>query len=110
MKLRELEPHLVRWEAAKPDSFRYVRSLKRANGLLFVCPKCLRERGKRAGVHSILCWSPDVPQTVSPTPGRWNLVGTSLDDLSLVAGSSSVLLLSGCKWHGFITDGEVRDA
>lgn len=84
---------------------RNVVSLADADGLWFACPKCfIANRGLR-GTHYVLCWAPHVPLDVPPGPGRWNLVGTSLDDVELVAGSSSVLLKSGCQWHGFVRGG-----
>jgi hypothetical protein len=50
-----------------------------------------------------------VPDDAKPGPGRWSLVGTGFDDLTLDGdgGSRSVLLLGGCAWHGFVTNGEV---
>lgn len=90
-------------------TFRYVDTIEEAQGVMFVCPLCFHNNNDSdIGVHSVLCWNPSVPQTIEPVPGRWNLVGTSLEDLSLVAGSSSILLTGdGCKWHGFITNGKV---
>lgn len=110
MKLLDLEPQFLK--RTDDTSWRRVDSLAEADGVLFVCPKCLEERGSRPGVHSIICWDPSVPQTTSPKPGRWNLVGTGLADLSLVAGSSSVLLTSpdGCGAHFFVRDGEIVNA
>jgi hypothetical protein len=107
MRLRELEPEFLLY-SGDPKSYR-CRDVSRAeaNGLFFLCPKCFVENGGRVGTHAVICWDPSVPQTVSPTPGRWNLIGASFDDLSLVAGSSSVLLMGGCNWHGYVTNGEV---
>ena len=102
MKLTELEPVFLKRES--DTTFREVDSIEEADGIQFLCPACYQKEGGNKGVHSVVCWSPRVPQTTSPKPGRWNLVGTGFDDLSLVAGSSSILL--GC-WHGFIRDGEV---
>lgn len=83
-----------------------VDSIAEADGVIFLCPKCFVENKGSRGTHSVLCWSPKVPPDVDPKPGRWNLVGTGLHDLSLVAGSSSVLLTAGCKWHGFVRNGD----
>jgi hypothetical protein len=77
-----------------------------ADGICFVCPLCYLANDRSViGVHSIICWSPRVPLDVVPGPGRWELQGTSLDDVSLVAPSSSVKLEGGCAWHGFVRDG-----
>lgn len=57
----------------------------------------------------MVCWfEGKVPDDAEPKPGRWNPTGTGYGDLSFVPGkkSNSVLLLGGCAWHGFITNGE----
>ena len=84
--------------------------MAQADGLLFLCPKCFKANKGPVGTHSVLCWKPHVPQTMSPKPGRWNITGTGFHDLSLVAGSSSVKLMGGCNWHGHVTKGEVTGA
>lgn len=105
MKLTELEPQFLR--VLDPKTFQMQDEIEGADGIWFLCPKCFIANGGRVGTHMVLCWSPKVPQTINPIPGRWNLVGTGFHDLSLVAGSSSVLLIGGCAWHGFVTNGEV---
>lgn len=110
MKLTELEPEFLAW---KDDAhFQCVDSLTEADGISFVCPTCFKANGhQRPGVHSIICWEPNVPQTTSPKPGRWEMQGTGYHDLTLVAGSSSVHLTGpGCGAHFYIRDGEVTDA
>jgi hypothetical protein len=73
---------------------------------MMLCPKCFDDPPVgRIGTHSVLCWSPTVSQDHDPKPGRWNLVGTSIDDLTLVAGSSSVLIQGGCDAHFFVRNG-----
>lgn len=107
MRLTELEPQFLK--RSDDTHFQEVDSIAEADGIIFVCPKCFSENGnKRPGVHSVICWNPSVPQTTSPTPGRWNLLGTGYSDLTLQAGSSSILLLPpSCGWHGVITNGEI---
>lgn len=90
-----------------------VDALSDAQGVLFLCPKCFVANGGPVGTHSVLCWflGRGVLDTEEPKPGRWNALGTGLSDLTLQAGSSSILLTGeGCKWHGFIRGGEVTDA
>jgi hypothetical protein len=110
VKLRDLEAEFLKLTDPTGKSFSRVETLAEADGLLFVCPKCFAEHGQRAGTHSIICWFVGkVPDDVSPKPGRWTPQGTGIDDLSFVpsAGlSHSVLLTSGCNWHGFVTNGE----
>jgi hypothetical protein len=108
MRLIDLQPEF--WRRTDDTHFERVSSIADADGLWFLCPKCFRQNNGSVGTHGVLCWKPTVPQTISPGPGRWNMEGTGFDDLSLVAGSSSVLLTSGCRWHGFVRQGDVTDA
>ncbi len=105
MKLRKLEPEFLKLQSA--NSFRRGISMAGTDGIWFLCPKCFQANGGPVGTHHVLCWRPHVPQSIKPGPGRWEWTGTSFDDLSLVAGSSSILLLSGCKAHFFVTNGEI---
>ncbi|RJP17199.1 MAG: hypothetical protein C4529_14990 [Deltaproteobacteria bacterium] len=109
MKLLDLEPRFL--TRIDDNNFREHDDIAQSDGVMFLCPKCLSrsERGK-VGVHWCICWGPSVPQTTQPTPGRWGLVGTGYQDLSLIAGSSSVLLQGGCHAHFFIRDGEIVEA
>jgi hypothetical protein len=91
-------------------SWREVDSIALADGVWFVCPKCfLANNRERPGVHGVLCWDATVPPQISPGPGRWNLRGTGLTDLTLVGGSNSIHLQGGCGWHGFIENGIFTD-
>lgn len=105
MKLTDLEPRFLRRES--DVLFQMVDSLAEAQGIRFLCPKCFVTNNGPCGTHSVICWNPSVPQTTHPVPGRWDFVGTGFHDLSLVAGSSSILLPPPCNWHGFVKDGEV---
>jgi hypothetical protein len=107
MKLLELEPHWLM--ITSPTTFRWnsrKKMPKSTDGIIFLCPKCYGEIGK-IGCHSVICWRPHVPQTMDPKPGRWEFEGGTLDNLTLVAGSSSILLTSGCMAHFFICNGEI---
>jgi hypothetical protein len=124
MRLSELEPQFLRreerieeWTRRKEDGtdeqvtgpreYQVFVELQDADGISFLCPKCFEQNKGSIGTHSVLCWTPKVPPNVDPKPGRWNLVGTSYEDLSLVAGSSSVLLTSGCMAHFVVQNGNV---
>lgn len=134
MKLTELEPEfLVRVvlhgvhvtlvnDPAHPDTgthdaivdqdiFRRVDSIAEAQGVMFKCPKCFVTNGGIVGTHMVICWSRSrgVPDDATPGPGRWTLLGSGFADLTLgeePGQTRSVLLLGGCAWHGFITNGE----
>lgn len=107
MKLRELDAKFLK----RDDShhFHFVETIGEADGVEFLCPKCFAANGGPSGTHAVICWSPSVPQDTSPTPGRWQLQGSGLDDLTLVAGSSSVLLKGGCGAHFFVRSGAIVD-
>jgi hypothetical protein len=106
MKLIELHPRFLDW--IDDTHYKEIFDITIADGIVFLCPKCLFENNNSLiGVHSIICWKPNIPQTTSPIPGRWNILGTGFNDLELQAGSSSVLLTSGCNAHFFIKNGEI---
>lgn len=108
VSLVDLEVSFLRWDG-DPSRWWNDQPFADANGVMFACPKCyVAADCSLVGVHQVLCWSPDVPLPPAgppPAPGRWRLVGTGIADLSLVNGSSSVLLTSGCRWHGFVKNG-----
>lgn len=109
MRLTDLNSVFLKREDS--HHFRHVDTIGKADGVMFLCPKCFVANGGAAGTHSIICWAPQVPQDTSPTPGRWKLKGTGLGDLTLKASSSSVLLTGpGCGAHFFVRDGAVVDA
>ena len=110
MKLVELDPKFLKHILEDGIEIHRYCEFDEADGIQFLCPKCFRSNSGRVGTHSIICWRPRIPQTVYPKPGRWEFLGTGISDLTLVAGSSSILLTSGCMWHGFIEGGNVRDA
>lgn len=105
MTLRELDPYFLKSVDDRVSS--RIAAIADADGIGFSCPECYRRAGTLDGVHGIVCWSPTVRADRSPGPGRWRMDGTSFDDLSLRAGSSSVLLTGGCAAHFFVTDGQI---
>jgi hypothetical protein len=109
VRFTELEPSFLKFDPNDRKTYGMTDNIAEADGVSFVCPKCFAAQG-RPGSHSVICWTPKVPQDVAPMPGRWNLVGTGYGDLSLVAGSSSVLLMGGCNAHFFVRNGEVIGA
>jgi hypothetical protein len=130
MKLRQLEAHFIRREErmeegqrvkAGVDPLNYtdvdietaiwphvylvpVDTLAEADGIIFLCPLCYRKDN-----HSVICWfEGKVSDDVKPGPGRWNPVGTGIDDITFVPGkkTQSVALQGGCNWHGFVINGD----
>ena len=90
----------------------WANALADAQGVKFLCPKCFAANGGPVGTHAVICWSRSsgIPDDAEPS-GRWTLDGTGYGDLTLngdpPGNARSVLLIGGCEWHGFITDGEV---
>jgi hypothetical protein len=117
MRLAELEATFIRrcpvegggqgWQEGVPFS--------EAEGVQFLCPVCIVKNAGPIGTHSVVCWRPTVGQDWKPVPGRWDFQGTGLEDLTLVAGSSSIRLTceckqqpcSCCKAHFFIRNGAI---
>lgn len=112
MKLTDLRARFVRCD--EPGHLHQVETLAEANGVMFLCPKCLTPGG--VGTHMMICWSKErgAPEEATPAPGRWRLDGNSLADLTLNAEppstARSVQIVGGCSWHGFVTGGEVITA
>lgn len=112
MRLSELRAKFERIEK-RADATYYASegvTIDTADGVCFLCPKCFEKNGGPVGTHSIICWRPRVPAEYRPGPGRWEFEGTGIDDLTLVAGSSSVKLEVGCQAHFHIVKGEVKPA
>jgi hypothetical protein len=114
MRLTELEASFLKSSLTEDGHYRWklVNTIYEADGIFFLCPACFKVNGGVVGTHAVICWDPTVAEHVHPRPGRWDLVGDSLQDLTLVGvgGSSSIQLQGRCKWHGFIRNGEVLDA
>lgn len=105
MKLTDLEPRLMKLNT-EDHSLHEVSSVADANALEFLCPLCFQKNNGAVGTHAYVLYTPSVDQKFGGK-GRWNFVGTSVNDLSLVNTPSSILNLSGCKAHFFITKGEI---
>lgn len=80
-----------------------------SDGVSFLCPKCYTANGGPVGTHRVWCWFVGrVPDDRLPVPGRWIPGGTCIDDLTFTGpAAASVLLTSGCGWHGFVKSGAV---
>lgn len=111
MRLTDLEPKFLKREAPNRWACENV-GMAESDGIMFLCPLCIVTHGGKVGCHSVICWRPRVPQDTRPTPGRWDYSpnSTGLHDLTLVAGSSSVLLQGGCQAHFFIIGGGIQMA
>lgn len=106
LTLVELEGHFLKivddgklWKNDVP--------MAEADGVMFLCPTCYRKNGGDIGTHVVVCWRPHVPLTQSPGPGRWEFLGSGVENLTLKAGSSSVHLKGGCEAHFYVRDGKI---
>lgn len=97
----------------KDQEYRHeVESLDEAQGIVFLCPKCLQQNNQsRPGVHSVeVSFAERGVKDNQGThnslglPVRWHVSGHNFEDLTT---QPSVLLTSLCGWHGFIAAGEV---
>lgn len=108
MKLSELSPIFLK--IITPHEYEEV-GVENCDGIRFLCPKCFMANKGPIGTHAIICWKPHVPQTIPPIPGRWNFEGNLIENLTLRAGSSSILLQGErCKAHFFIKNGMIEGA
>lgn len=97
-----------------PTRYEYhnVETVAEADHIMFLCPLCFTKNGGPQGTHSVMVTFagrtvPDEAGTRSHDgkASRWNVSGTSLDDLVL---TPSILLDAGhkveggCHWHGFV--------
>ena len=107
VKLRDLDANFLKYLGNGSHQWKDV-GREEADGIMFLCPKCFKDNNGPVGTHSVICWFVGrVPDDVDPKPGRWNPSGTSIDDFSLVGpGAHSILMLGGCGWHGFVTNGD----
>jgi hypothetical protein len=119
MKVTDLSPQFLQYEKRGDNTYlQYTDDMTKAQGVMFLCPKCFVQNNGKIGTHCIICWSRSrgTPEDVAPLPGRWSIEGTSMEKLTLNGdavgggGARSVVLTGGCEWHGFITNGEVTDA
>lgn len=111
MRLTDLQPIWLAAPRRDEDGHEIwptLTSKDGAHGIEFLCPACFTKNNGPVGTHAIICWDPSISQDHHPKPGRWQLVGTSFDDLTLVAGSSSISLpTADCKAHFFIRNGDI---
>lgn len=105
------EEMFVRGVAVPAQMFMQVDTLQEAHGIRFICPKSFETHGGIIGSHYIQIYfagSP-VPDNLginqNGTAVRWNVSGTSLDDLSITPSIQE----EGyhCGWHGFVGSGGV---
>jgi hypothetical protein len=107
INLSSLEPHLLKY--IDENTYEYTFNINEADGISFLCPECYDKNGGAIGTHTILCWTPKIPLSVSPSPGRWFIIGTDISNITLEQSSSSIQLNNGCRAHFFVRNGIVTN-
>ena len=117
MKLIDLKPRFLRHEFRFTDGVnqnfhRRVKTIQEAQGIEFLCPLCLPKNAGAKWTHRVICWSRSAgaPDHVSLTPGRWRIEGTGFHDLTLAPepDNARAILVHGCYWYGYVTNGDVH--
>lgn len=103
---RTLPDGSTQWGGFEVDVLGEVNTVAEADLISFLCPKCFLANKGSKGTHSVFVWFKDRPGIPPGTNNnvRWTVAGNSFENLTT---TPSVLCTSGCKWHGFITNGEV---
>lgn len=84
-----------------------INNFADADGLRMLCPKCFHSHGGEKGTHWLVCWRPRVREGAGPGAGRWEFVGTGINDVSLITskGLCSVQLTGGCLAQFYVRHG-----
>jgi len=111
---RTLPDGSTQWGGFPVHQFQRIKKLRNADRVMFLCPACFRTNGGAVGTHRIAIdfagrGTPDEAcvHNDKGQPVRWSVSGTGLADLTL---SPSILMLRGCKWHGWVQNGQIKDA
>lgn len=118
LKLTDLAPRFVqygpasiRWAHERPEGL-IPLTFAEAEGVMFLCPACFQKNGGARGTHVVDVTFADrgVPDDrgshgTGGNPTRWTVTGTGFDDLTT---TPSILLIGGCAWHGFLTNGSIQ--
>lgn len=110
---RKLPDGSTQWGGFEITVMPVIESLSEAQGIMFLCPLCFDKNAGPIGTHSIEVTFSD--RNVIDKDGshnkegratRWKIEGGSgLEDLRL---SPSILIESGCNWHGFIGNNGIQ--
>ncbi|EKD22712.1 MAG: hypothetical protein ACD_84C00001G0004 [uncultured bacterium] len=108
---RKLDDGTIQWGGFPVDMKRHVDDIADAQGVYFLCPKCFIKNNGPKGTHicEVTFRNKGVldnqgTHNTNGIPVRWNVTGNDFNDITT---TPSVLIQSGCGWHGFITNGEV---
>lgn len=115
--------HTILRTADADGHYRVPVPFTEAQGIHFLCPLCFTKNAGNKGTHWVNVTFADrgVPDNLGShdhegKPVRWTVSGDGADNLTIEIPPAfqhltlvpSILLIGGCGWHGFITNGEVR--
>ena len=114
MRLLDLGACFIRWGLLTLNGvgFYKTEAIDKAQGVMFLCPKCFIANGGQVSTHMVVCWSRNrgAPDDATPLPGRWRIEGAGLHDLTLDAEPPehrrSIQVGSPCNAHFNVTGGE----
>lgn len=105
---RRLPDGTTQWGGFDVDCYSPVVSLADADMVVFFCPKCYAANDGGVGTHVVHVELEGRSCPPSKNCGvRWSFSGTSLENLTI---SPSIQCVGGCAWHGFVENGQTRDA
>ncbi len=112
MRLAELNARF--YASTEPRHFQRVKKRRNADRVMFLCPACFIANKGPVGTHSIAIdfiggKTPDADcvHNDKGQPVRWTASDDPLERLTL---SPSILIISGCAWHGWVRGGEIVNA
>lgn len=102
MRLVDLDPAFLAF-TDRPGVLRCHSDYLRAQGVYFLCPKCLKENSNDdSPPHSFTLLFPSAPSAAKPE-GRWTPTGTEIDDLNLLEAVEGK-----CGFKGFVLKGRIE--
>lgn len=130
MKLRDLNARFIYGAHAGGSRLSEDETVDKMQGVMFQCPKCAKgkQRGKEGrlgfaiGAHYVRVFfanprnAPVAPLEADDNP-RWTMSGSTIDDLTLSPsvnldidhdrnGNFIPVEQRGCRWHGYVKDGD----
>lgn len=103
----------IQWGGFPVDVISKVDCITDADGIQFLCPGCFVRNNGTVGTHRVAVYfrdrgaPPHIGLGTDGQPHRWDVMGSDFLDLTL---APSIQIGSGCRWHGFVEHGAIRNA